>query len=465
MLLSITSRTPDATDLGYLLHKNPANIHTTSLSFGEATVFFSKAQENICTAHLMVEVDPIALVRGKGAVSSGWALGQYVNDRPYAASSFLSTAISRCYGTAMSGRCMKKPDLVERELDLEINIPALPLGGAEGRIREMFEPLGYTVEIEQRLLDEHFPTWGMAKYSDTTLRTCAKLSSVLRHLFVLIPALDSQKHYWIGTEEIDKLLEKGEGWLDDHPMKEWITTRYLKFQRPLISEALGRLSPEIASEDVAVEKVTDERQVSLHDRRLDRVTEIVKEISPESVIDLGCGGGKLLQKLLNRTKVPRILGMDVDSASLEIAKKRLHTERMADAKSQRISLAQGSLTYRDSRMEGYDLACLVEVIEHLEPERIEALERVVFRHARPNVVLVTTPNSEYNVLFENLGEGKMRHGDHRFEWSRAEFGSWSNKVAEEYGYHVEIEGLGDADPTYGSPSQLARFTLKGGTDE
>lgn len=466
MFLSITSRTPDSRDLGYLLHKNPANVHTTSLAFGEARVFFSKAHMEECTAHLMVLVDPVTLVRGKGAAKGGWALGQYVNDRPYAASSFLSTAISRCFGTAMSGRCAKRPDLEAKILDLEINIPALPIGGGDERLRGLFEPLGYEVEATRQVLDENFPSWGNARVADTTLKTKAKLSDVLRHLFVLIPSLDSQKHYWVGTDEIDKMLEKGEGWLHDHPMKEWITTRYLKFQRPLISEALARLAPDAASADDTEEVETaEDRQPSLHDRRLDRVTEIIKEIGPESVIDLGCGAGKLLQRLVNRTKVPRILGMDVDSGSLEVAGRRVLNERLPEAKRKRISLALGGLTYRDARMEGFDVACLVEVIEHLEPDRIEALERVVFRHARPKVVLVTTPNSEYNVLFENLEDGKMRHGDHRFEWTRAEFADWCERVADEHGYEVEIEGLGDFDPNHGSPSQLARFSLKGGDDE
>ncbi len=464
MLLSITSRTPDSTELGYLLHKNPANVHATDLAYGKATVFFSKATPEETTAHLLVEVDPVELVRGKGARQGGWALGQYVNDRPYAASSFLSTAISRCFGTAMGGRCEKRPELPGKSLDLTIRIPALPLAGDPGRVEALFVPLGYGVEIVRPPLDPEFPGWGEARHGDVTLTICAPLAEVLRHLFVLIPSLDSNKHYWIGPDEIEKLLAKGEGWLSEHPQCEWITTRYLKFRRSLVNEALERLEPETDDETESVEDAEEnavpevERSLSLHDKRLDRVTELVKGLQPDRLVDLGCGGGKLLLRLLRKTKVPDILGIDVDSRSLEIASKRLRLETLPEKQRARVTLAQGALTYRDPRIEGRDVATLVEVIEHLEPDRLDSLERVIFQHAKPGSLIVTTPNREYNALFENLEKGKLRHADHRFEWTRAEFREWAERVSSDYGYSVNIEPLGEEDESHGAPSQIAVFT-------
>lgn len=464
MLLSLTSTTPDATDLGYLLHKNPANVHTSELACGKATVFFSKATPEETTAHLLVEVDPVALVRGKGARPNGWALGQYVNDRPYAASSFLSTAISRCFGTAMGGRCEKRPELPEKNLDLTICIPALPLTTDPDRLRVLFEPLGYQVNFVQPLLDAAFAEWGKARFGNVTLRIRAPLARVLRHLFVLIPVLDSSKHYWIGPDEIEKLLTKGEGWLSDHPQCEWITTRYLKFRRYLVNEALERLAPESDDQNEDAEDPDEksvpevERSLSLHDKRLDRVTELVQSLQPDTLVDLGCGGGKLLLRLLRKTKVPDILGIDVDSRSLEIASKRLRLETLPEKQRSRIKLAQGALTYRDPRIEGRDVATLVEVIEHLEPDRLDSLERVLFHHARPGTLIVTTPNREYNALFETLSHDKLRHPDHRFEWTRAEFLAWAEGVSLENGYSFTIEPLGDEDEAHGAPSQIAIFT-------
>jgi 3' terminal RNA ribose 2'-O-methyltransferase Hen1 len=175
-------------------------------------------------------------------------------------------------------------------------------------------------------------------------------------------------------------------------------------------------------------------------------------------VDLGCGGGKLLLRLLRKTKVPDILGIDVDSRSLEIAAKRLRLESLPERQRVRFKLAQGALTYRDPRIEGRDVATLVEVIEHIEPERLDSLERILFEHARPGTLIVTTPNREYNVLFETLAKDKLRHADHRFEWTRAEFHGWSERVSSENGYSFVIEPLGDVDETHGAPSQIAIFT-------
>ena len=468
MLLSITSRSPGATDLGYLLHKNPENVHTSNLSFGRATVFFSVAREDECAAHLLVEVDPVALVRSRGARQGGWALGQYVNDRPYGANSFLSTAISRCFGTALGGRCERRPELPAMPLDLTIALPSLPMAGKPDWVRDLFHPLGYEVDISRPLLDPNFPAWGEARHGSVTLKIHSPLSTVLRHLFVLIPVLDSNKHYWIGPDEIDKLLAKGEGWLADHPQRDWITSRYLKFRRSLINEALDRLIPPVEHDDdhdSDPDEESDEnaepeveRKLSLHDLRLNRVTEMIREIQPESVVDLGCGGGKLLSRLLQKTKVPRILGVDVDGRSLEIAAKRLRLESLPESRRKRITLMQGALTYRDARIENHDVATMVEVIEHLEPDRLDALERVVFDHARPGTLIVTTPNREYNALFESLETNELRHPDHRFEWSRAEFREWAERVADAHGYGVRFEGLGEEDENHGPPSQIAIFT-------
>ena len=470
MLLTITHSGPDAGDLGFLLHKNPANVHRAKLPFGEATVFYPEASAERCTACLLVDVNPVALVRSKGARQGGWALGQYVNDRPYAASSFLSTAISRVFGTAMNGNCQKRPELPARELELRAGLPVLPAPGGGERLRRLFEPLGYEVEAEGGLLDGNFPEWGESPYQSVVLRKRATLSEMLRHLYVLIPVLDRWKHYWVGPAEIEKLLDKGEGWLEEHPERDWITARYLKYRRNLTREALERLVPE-DGEDEEVEAGEDleeegdspeepeaEGKVSLHTKRLDRVTELVKSLAPESVADLGCGEGKLLVRLLDRTRVPRITGMDVSSRSLEIARERLE-RRLRGNKLSRLTLLHGSLIYRDSRLAGHQVVTLVEVIEHLDPCRLESLEKVVFGSLRPAEVIVTTPNIEYNVLFEGMEAGQLRHGDHRFEWTRAEFRGWAERLCEEHGYTARFEPLGEEDPERGAPSQLARFSL------
>jgi 3' terminal RNA ribose 2'-O-methyltransferase Hen1 len=278
----------------------------------------------------------------------------------------------------------------------------------------------------------------------------------------MLGALDRAKHYWVGQDEIDKLLAKGEGWLATHPEKDWIVRHYLKFQRRLEREALERLAPEpneeSDEEDGDAEPIV-EKKISLHELRLDRVAELIASWQPGSVLDLGCGDGKLVRRLLQNTKIPKVTGMDVSSRALEIAHDRL--DRLPPFKREgRAQLFLGSLVYRDSRLRGYDVAALVEVIEHLDADRLDSLEEVVFANAAPQRVIVTTPNREYNVLFEGMKPDALRHGDHRFEWTRSEFRTWTERVAGKHGYEVAFEPLGEEHAEHGPPSQMAIFTRK-----
>ncbi|MBZ4400105.1 3' terminal RNA ribose 2'-O-methyltransferase Hen1 [Myxococcus sp. MISCRS1] len=466
MLLTLSTTHSPATDLGYLLHKSPHKPQSFDVSFGTAHVFYPEATEQRCTAALLLEVDPVALVRErKGPSGDGGALEQYVNDRPYVASSFLSVALSRVFGAALSGRSRERPELASRALPLTARLSVLPCRGGEPFLRRLFEPLGYTVTATRHVLDETVPEWGPSRYFTVTLQGDKPLSDLLSHLYVLVPVLDDDKHYWVTEDEIDKLLRHGEGWLASHPEREVITRRYLRHQRSLAREAMSRL---LEGEDTgvtdAVETARDEaeatleRRVSLDEQRREAVLTALVEQGAASVVDVGCGEGKLLRALLQERRFTRITGMDVSTRALEVAAERLKLERLPDLQRQRIQLLQGSLLYRDARLSGHDAATVVEVIEHLEPSRLAAFERVLFEWARPGVVVLTTPNAEYNVRFEGLAPGAFRHKDHRFEWTRAQFESWARRQAERFGYGVRFVPVGTLDAEVGAPTQMAVFT-------
>lgn len=463
MLLSITTTYQPATDLGYLLHKHPEKAQTFDLTFGQAHVFYPEAREDQCTAVLLLDVDPIKLVRKQGR-QSAFALQPYVNDRPYVASSFMSTAIAQVYGTALNGRCKEQPQLVDTPLPVTVQIAVLPVRGGDTFLRRLFEPLGYTVTAVSHPLDPQFPDWGTSRYFTVTLKNTVCLHELLSHLYVLMPVLDDDKHYWIGDDEVEKLLKRGEGWLNQHPEREEITRRYLRHRRHLTYAALARLAEEdnpdpealIVAED-ALETEAEEK-IGLHQQRLTAVYEIIKNSGAQSVVDLGCGEGKLLRQLHKDKQFTQILGIDVSHRSLEIAKERLHFDRMSEAQQKRLTLRQGSLMYRDPRIAGFDAAAVVEVIEHLEPHRLAAFERVLFEFAQPETIVITTPNQEYNVMWPSLPAGKFRHRDHRFEWTRAEFEAWGTQVAETFGYTVHFAPLGPEDETVGAPSQVGVFT-------
>lgn len=468
MLLRISTTYSPASDLGYLLHKNPARMQTEELSFGKAHIFYPEASAELCTVALMVDVDPVGLVRGRGPRGDGGQLEQYVNDRPYAANSFLSVAMGRVFRTAMGGRCKDRPELVETAIPLTASLPAIAARGGDDLVRRLFEPLGYEVVLERGMLDEAFPEWGKSPYIQLTISAVKTLRDLLTHLYVLIPVLDNEKHYWVAEEEIEKLLRHGEGWLSAHPERELIVSRYLKQRPRLTREALGRLlqdeSPDEAEAELPgdVVEVAEEvsRTPSLHRQRLEAVLSALKDSGAKKVLDLGCGEGKLLRLLLEERQFDSILGMDVSWRSLAIAKERLRLDSLPEQQRRRIELIQGSLLYRDERLNGFDAAAIVEVIEHLDPPRLAAFERIVFEFARPGSVALTTPNAEYNAAYPTLPEGAFRHGDHRFEWTRAEFEAWAGSLGERFGYEVRFAGVGPAHEELGASSQMAVFSRK-----
>ena len=464
MLITISTTHQPATDLGYLLHKNPGRLQTEGLSFGTGYVFYPEASEGCCTAALLIEIDPVALVRGRGPAGEGGQLEQYVNDRPYAANSFLSVAMGRMFTTAMSGRSKERQELADTAIPLIAHLPVIAARGGEDLVRRLFEPLGYTVELQGSRLDEKFPEWGESPYVALTLSATVRLQDLLTHLYVLIPVLDNEKHYWVAQDEIEKLLRRGEGWLPQHPEKDLIVSRYLKRQRHLTREALSRLladdTVDDETDDVPVEAEATESTASLHTQRLQTVFSVIKGTGAKRVLDLGCGEGKLLRLLMADKQFESIVGMDVSWRALETAKDRLRLDELPERQRGRIELIQGSLTYRDQRLNDFDTAAIVEVIEHLDAARLATFERIVFEFARPKHVVLTTPNAEYNVVFETLPAGEFRHGDHRFEWKRPEFERWANGIAERFGYEVRFEPVGPQDAERGAPSQMAIFSQK-----
>jgi 3' terminal RNA ribose 2'-O-methyltransferase Hen1 len=481
MLLTISTTHRPATDLGFLLHKNPARAQSLDLAFGQAQMFYPEATETRCTFALLLDLHPVELVRG-GEKGGGGLLDQYVNDRPYAASSFLSVAIARCLRTALGGRCDELPELAAQAIPLEVMVTPLPVRGEPDLVTRLFAPLGYEIAAESIPLDEAHSQWGGSAYVTLKLKATCRLADLLNHLYVLIPVLDLKKHYFIQGEEIEKLIAKGGEWLRTHPDRELIARRYLRRKRSLANEAIARLveadgvavvEEEEAEIEAAAEATADpdavpegpknvaeealEKPLRLHEQRLNAVSEVLKAAGVRRVVDLGCGSGKLLKRLMAERQFTEILGLDISIIDLEKAARRLRLERLDERQRSRITLAQGALTYRDRRIEGFDAAALVEVIEHIDLDRLDSVERVVFAFARPQMVVVTTPNREFNARFEGMKPGEFRHADHRFEWSRAEFAAWAERVGEQFAYSVRIEPLGEVDAELGPPSQMAVF--------
>lgn len=480
MLLSITTTHTPASDLGYLLHKHPDRLQSFDVSFGQAHVFYPEVTAERTTACLMLEVDPVGAVRGKSP-DQAFLLAQYVHDRPYVASSLLSVALSRVFGSALNGRCERMPELAATKIPLAARLEVLAVRGGEACLRRVFEPLGYDVEAVPIVLDEQFPEWGPSHYFTVTIRQTTTLAELLTHLYVLVPVFDGQKHYFVGEDELEKLLDKGSGWLASHPARGEIVARYLRKQPNLYRQALARL---IEEEEAAAASASDEASMEegapsgedapsaeappaeadpiaaplrLNALRMATVTEILLESGARTVIDFGCGAGNLLAALLRQPQFESIVGVDVSIRALEAAERRLKLDRLPSRQQARLKLMQGSLVYRDARFAGFAAAAVVEVVEHLDPPRLAAFERVLFECARPQMVVLTTPNREYNAVWESLPAGDVRHPDHRFEWTRAEFHDWASTVAARHGYRVRYRAIGPEHEQHGPPTQCGIF--------
>ncbi|MCB9585671.1 MAG: 3' terminal RNA ribose 2'-O-methyltransferase Hen1 [Polyangiaceae bacterium] len=483
MLFTLTTTHQPATDLGYLLGKHPDRVQSFELASGRALVFFPEASHERCSATLALDVDPVGLTRDR---TETFDLEPYVNDRPYVASSWLSVAIARVFSSAMQGKCRDRPELAGEALDFEVELPVVSLRGGEGLLRELFEPLGYQLEASALALDPvlaarepEAEVWHATRYFRVQLRGKLRLAELLSHLYVLLPVMDDNKHYWVDETEVEKLLARGAGWLEQHPLKERITKRYLKHQRGLTAQAIERLQPDTEeatevldprhaeAEERALEELVGppepraEKPKPLDEQRREVVLEELATCGAARVLDLGCGEGKLLRRLAKQKQFSRVVGCDVSLPSLIRAAEKLRIDPDAVDRHDpeaRVNILQSSLCYRDARLRGFDAACLIEVIEHLDANRLGALEHSLFADAKPQCVLVSTPNREYNVNFPGLADGKLRHRDHRFEWTRGEFQAWATSVAARHQYSVRFRDIGQLDPAHGAPTQLAVFT-------
>jgi 3' terminal RNA ribose 2'-O-methyltransferase Hen1 len=462
MCLTLTCTGEHAPDFGFLLYKHPDSVFVREISFGRVIVFYPENTPTRATAAMLAEVDAIGLVRGRSAT-----LEEYVNDRPYALSSLTSVAMNTAFGSALAGRSRERPDLVNQPLPLAAQLSAAHSRGGAELIHKLFAPLGYEIEILPVQPSVPIPFSARSPIYSVRLRGVVTVHDLLSHLYVLIPVLDDAKHYFVAADEVKKLVEHGGTWLENHPAKNLITRRYLAYQGSLVREALSQLTDETGEDDPAAQAEEEHLEeevtpgLNLHEQRhraaLAALRLPLRSGLVQRVLDLGCGEGKFLQILLGERQFNEIAGVDISSAMLKYAARRLHYDRLTEAQRERFKLWHGSLLYRDKRLEGFDAAALIEVIEHVPPERLDLLQRNLFASMRPRRIVITTPNREFNVHFSGMKAGQLRHRDHRFEWTRAEFESWCREAAAQFGYGVKFAGIGPEMTATGALTQMAVF--------
>ncbi|MCP1182506.1 3' terminal RNA ribose 2'-O-methyltransferase Hen1 [Paenibacillus sp. 1781tsa1] len=486
MHLILKASGADAGVISHLLAKNPLNIYDRVDKGVRVRMVYTKATETETEVLIHAEPDPVDLVRG---TPDGYDITQYINDREFVTSSLFCSYIRGALGTALNGK--PKEDYVQwvgHAFELELTFGPVASDLPDRVVEELFSPLGYAVSMERGELSYSFDLKNKSTVRHITLRGRNTVQHALRQLFLLIPVLDNYKHYFISEDEIDKIKRYGEGWLDAHPLKELIVKRTLRFaelirqyerQEGALYASFGLESGMAQVLDTVIQKnnvghredreqdqresesVSDgghsEPPVRLNELRYRAITDVVSALPVKrSIVDMGAGEGKLSARLAHISGVESILAVEPSGQSRLRAMERF---AKLEGRSEVVAIPEpiiGSLFYFDEQMQNQDVMILCEVIEHIEEYRLNRIMDTIMNEYQPEVLLVTTPNKEYNEVYA-MEQESFRHHDHRFEWTRAELASRCEEWTQRGSYGYEIKGIGEHVEGYGQPTQLVIF--------
>ncbi|MBW4084382.1 3' terminal RNA ribose 2'-O-methyltransferase Hen1 [Paenibacillus sp. S150] len=461
--------------LSRLLAKNPDNLYDRMEKEARVRIAFTASSEQEAEAVIYVTPDPVELV--KGASSAHNDITQYINDREFVVSSLFCTYIRSALGTALNGKT-KEAYLpwVNRKLALELTFGPVASNLPDHALEDLFIPLGYEVVLERGDAAYAFELKSRSSVRYIKLKGIQTLQTALRQLFVLIPALDDYKHYYISDDEVDKIRRYGDGWLENHPQRALILKRTLRFagaikhyedqmagdgqqaENGASGEAPGIAEPFAApAEASAGTGAAEAPKARLNDLRYAAIADTVERLAARrSIVDFGSGGGKLSARLSSVPGVQEIKAVEPSAAAQLRA-----MDRFAKLEGRPGAIVPepvtGSLFYYDEALRGKDVMILCEVIEHIDERRLNRVMETIFHEYAPGTLIITTPNKEYNALYQMEHE-KLRHRDHRFEWDREAFGAWCSCWTSAYNYSVRLSGIGEFAQEYGYPTQMAIFT-------
>ncbi|HWO95040.1 MAG TPA: 3' terminal RNA ribose 2'-O-methyltransferase Hen1 [Bacillus sp. (in: firmicutes)] len=455
MQLSMKVVGEGAENLSRLLAKNPNNLYDREEKGNRTRLVFTSSNEREAEAVIFVTPDPVELVRNSPGI---FDITQYINDREFAVSSLFCSYIRTALGTALNGKPKEEfIEWVDHPFNMEVGFGPVASHLSDQTIRELFEPLGYLIEIERGEADYSFNLKQKSSARYLKLKGQITVQQALRHLFILIPVLDNYKHYFIDEKEIEKIQRYGEGWLDEHPLRSYIIEQSLRFKE-LINKV--PISSSIVTENKVNDDVSAPPKIRLNEQRYQAIIDKVESLPlNQKVVDFGSGEGKLSVRLGMVPNVQEILAVEPSESSQLRALERFEK---AAGKDQFVCPTPiwGSLFYYDERLRGKDIIILCEVIEHIDEFRLPNIMKTIFGEYRPNALIVTTPNHEYNAVYDM--DENMRHADHRFEWTRGEFKDWCETWIAKFPYSMQLQGIGQEHEEYGFPTQMCTFVRKEG---
>lgn len=446
MQLTIRATGDNVKAISYLVSKNPENLYERNQKGHLVRMFYSKFADKELEMTVFVTPDPLELMQNK---SNSFDITHYINDREFAVSSIFCSFIRSALGTALNGQPKEEyAQWVGHEFPFVLELGPVASTLSDQQLKDLFEPMGYQVDIERPEIHYSFQLKESSTVRTLTLTGYQTLQNSLRHLFVLIPVIDNYKHYFIDEKEIEKLERYGDGWLEEHPMREMIYRQALRFKE------IYSLVESPNTEEKPEEPV---RKVRLNEMRYEKIVETAKLLKPNSIVDFGSGEGKLAVQLGFINGVQEVLAVEPSQAATLKAVKRF--EKVKDRSSFiEPTTLWGSLFYYDERLKGKDLIILCEVIEHIDAQRLPKAFDTILNLYAPESLIITTPNQEYNEIYDM--EDHFRHDDHRFEWTRQEFQEWCKARNHLDLYELEFSGIGEENLNQGFPTQMCVFKRK-----
>jgi 3' terminal RNA ribose 2'-O-methyltransferase Hen1 len=453
MQLTIRATGDHVQAISYLLAKNPNNIYERNHKGHLVRLFYSEFSETECEVTIFVTPDPIELIKNN---SAAYDITHYINDREFAVSSIFCTFIRTALGTGLNGQPKEEYiEWVNHPFSFQFSFGPVVSSLSDQQLDDLFNPLGYEVNISRGEVDYTFTVKSKSTARFISLKGMQTLQNGLRQLFVLIPVLDNYKHYYIDEKEIDKLERYGQGWLEDHPLKEFILRQALRFKE--IYSILENNEEAINKKHNKQESKTTDK-VRLNDLRYEKIIEVVNTIEPRgSVVDFGSGEGKLSLRLGFVNGIKEILAVEPSESATLRAMERFEKVESKEGFVTPTSV-WGSLFYFDERLINKDIMILCEVIEHIDEYRLPKIMDTILNDYQPKVLIITTPNKEYNKVYDM--DVPFRHNDHRFEWTREEFRNWCLERSSNYPYDVTVDGIGERHETYGFPTQMCMFARR-----
>ncbi|MEM6272534.1 MAG: hypothetical protein AAF998_24190 [Bacteroidota bacterium] len=462
LTIRIAGESPEA--LAPLTERFSDEVHEVALPHGKAILFYPELSPGAAELALLMDLDPLSPIdieRPFSVLAHGRA--QTVNDRAYTASAFLAQAIIVAFAELIESAPAASATAAIYPLRLSVST----VTGAPATLTHLLAITDLACEIREAPPETNRAAGEFASPVDIVLTGNANLAAVLLRLALVLLAVDPEKEYWLGQPLVDALWQTGQATLTEAETAI-LAPEFFRMRPQTFNVMVKRIAindpedPSVAFDRAQAAMIAREAPLELTEKRHELIESVLLHAEAQSVLDLNPGDGHLTARLLRQPGITRVTNLDVDYKAIQRSANYLNQFGLTPEEVQKVTLYPGSPLYRDPRSRGHDAVVLAEWMQMVPRTRLNGLEMSIFHYVQPATAIFTTPNAEYNRLLPDLAPGGKRHAFHHFEWTRAEFKTWAEPVAEKFACTIEILPIGPPHPEWGAPNQMAVFTRKRG---